>query len=303
MDIFISWSGERSLKVATALRDWLPLVMQSVAPWFSPEDIDKGARWMAELSKKLEKLKMGIICVTPENMLAPWLLFEAGALSKVLDTSFVCPFLFALEPADLQGPLAQFQATRATKDEVRKLLGTISKISDFSPTEAQIDRLLSLTWSDFEEKLSMIQTTLVDQTVRPRQVPELLGEVLERIRSIERQLAERTAKEHSEKREKRGGFGVGVRLSPSNEVRPSLLSVEELKALKNKLDMCLHSLNQRKAINIGDIEDNEKRNVLVAEMDFLKAEIEEIKNIIAANMGESVGILYPDNRDKYSLPG
>ncbi len=151
MDIFISWSGERSLKVATCLRDWLPLVIQSVSPWFSPEDIDKGARWMSELSKQLEKLKMGIICVTPENMQAPWLLFEAGALSKVLDASFVCPFLFGLEPTDVQGPLAQFQATRRRGDDVKKLVETINKQSDSPLTEPRLDHLFGLLWPELEK--------------------------------------------------------------------------------------------------------------------------------------------------------
>ena len=190
MDVFISWSGERSLRLATSLKEWLPLVIQSVTPWFSPEDIDKGARWMAELSQQLEKLKMGIICVTPENMQAPWLLFEAGALSKVLGTSLVCPFLFALEPADLQGPLAQFQSTRSTKEDVRKLLTTINKNTEHQLAEPQIDRLFSVLWPEFEEKLLSIESSVPDQASRSRPVPELLGEVLERVRSIERQLAE-----------------------------------------------------------------------------------------------------------------
>lgn len=190
MDVFISWSGERSLRLATALKEWLPLVIQSVVPWFSPEDIDKGARWMAELNKQLEKLKMGIICVTPENMEAPWLLFEAGALSKVLDTSLVCPFLFALEPADVQGPLAQFQSTRTTREDVRKLLTTINKNTELQLSESQIDRLFTVLWPDFEEKLRLIESSVSAQVSRSRPVPELLGEVLERVRSIERQLAE-----------------------------------------------------------------------------------------------------------------
>ncbi|MCX5899546.1 MAG: hypothetical protein NTX06_02220 [Proteobacteria bacterium] len=55
MKIFISWSGEVSHSVALALRDWLPSVIQSIEPFVSSEDIDRGARWATEIGSKLEK--------------------------------------------------------------------------------------------------------------------------------------------------------------------------------------------------------------------------------------------------------
>jgi hypothetical protein len=126
MDIFISWSGPRSGAVAESLRKWLPKIVNAFRPWLSSADIDKGARWGSELAIKLETSKAGIICVTPSNVSSSWILFEAGALSKTLENTFVCTFLVGLEPADVSGPLAQFQATRATKKDVLQLVKSLN---------------------------------------------------------------------------------------------------------------------------------------------------------------------------------
>lgn len=85
MKVFISWSGARSKAVASKLREWLPDVIQNIEPWMSRHDIKAGERWDKELSGELNDSKFGIICLTSDNYDAPWILFEAGALSKTID--------------------------------------------------------------------------------------------------------------------------------------------------------------------------------------------------------------------------
>ncbi len=126
MEVFISWSGTRSHAIARALHGWLPQVINALRPWLSSTDIDKGARWSQDISARLNNAKAGIICLTPNNLSSPWILFEAGALSKSIDASYVCTFLVELEPAAVAQPLAQFQATRAEKDDVLRLLKTLN---------------------------------------------------------------------------------------------------------------------------------------------------------------------------------
>src|SRR5215472_19191834 len=94
--IFISWSGSRSRGTAEALRDWLPDVLNIVDPWLSAADVEKGAKWRQVISGELEKANFAILCLTPENLSSPWLLFEAGALSKRSE-ALVCTYLLGLE--------------------------------------------------------------------------------------------------------------------------------------------------------------------------------------------------------------
>jgi hypothetical protein len=52
MKVFVSWSGDHSRQLAEAIHEWLPNVMQFTKPFFTPTDIDKGARWHNEISKE-----------------------------------------------------------------------------------------------------------------------------------------------------------------------------------------------------------------------------------------------------------
>ncbi len=89
MDVFITWSGDTSRRIAAVLREWLPNIMQAVKPFMSEEDIRKGRRWFEEIGAKLSKTEFGILCLTHDNTRSPWIHFEAGALSK-LPTSSLC---------------------------------------------------------------------------------------------------------------------------------------------------------------------------------------------------------------------
>src|SRR5262245_18565751 len=103
----------------------------------SREDIEAGARWNDELSKNLQEMNFGLICLTPENQNSHWILFEAGVLAKALDKSRVCPYLIGLEPAQITSrPLAQFQAKRSNKEETFELICAINgKIDSPLPQE------------------------------------------------------------------------------------------------------------------------------------------------------------------------
>jgi hypothetical protein len=119
-NVFISWSGDASKEIAEVLRNWIPSVIQSAKPYFTPNDIEKGAKWGNEISKKLSDCNVGIICLTRENVNRPWILFEAGALSKDLDQAKVCSILFGIDNADISWPLTTFQTTEFDKADFKR---------------------------------------------------------------------------------------------------------------------------------------------------------------------------------------
>lgn len=158
MKVFLSWSGHKSHEVALAFRDWLPSVIQTIEPYVSSEDIDKGARWSTDIAKELEDSTYGILCVTKENIESPWLLFEAGALSKMMDKSSVCPFVFDLKRAEVRGPILQFQSTIFEKGDVKKLITSINKACE--ETALKEDLLLKtfdVWWPKLEQDLNKIK--------------------------------------------------------------------------------------------------------------------------------------------------
>lgn len=171
MKIFISWSGETSKEIAKILREWLPTVIQHLNPYMSEEDIGKGRNWSSSISSELEAANFGIICLTHDNVREPWIHFEAGALSKIINDSYVSPILFNLKPSDVVGPLTQFQATSVNKIDFKRLLETINNASqDSNKLDSRIlDQCFERSWSELEEKLKSIPTVELKKTPIPKE--------------------------------------------------------------------------------------------------------------------------------------
>ena len=158
MKVFISWSGNKSHKVAMVFREWLPSVIQSLIPYVSSEDIDKGARWSTDIAKELEDSTFGILCVTKDNMHAPWLSFEAGALSKTVDKAFVSPFLFDIKRSEVDGPILQFQSTIFEKDDIKKLIQTLNKACGEDGISAtMLDKAFDVWYPTLESELNKLK--------------------------------------------------------------------------------------------------------------------------------------------------
>lgn len=179
-NVFISWSGDVSREIADELRRWIPSVLQFAKPYFTPNDIEKGAKWSTEISEKLNESNVGIICLTRDNISKPWILFEAGALSKDLKNSRVCSVLFGLDNADISGPLTTFQTTLFNKSDFKKMMQTINSFGgDNSLSSETFGDVFEMWWPKLEAGIRkhLDKDQASAESVRTER--ELLEEILE----------------------------------------------------------------------------------------------------------------------------
>lgn len=151
MRIFMSWSGEKSRRFAGELKPWLEQVLPGTDVWLSSEDIDKGTIWFTEIIDGLNKCECGVICVTRENYLSPWIHFEAGGMVKGLGKSRVATILLDIDYPELQQPLNQFNGLRLNRLGAWHLVKSFNKLSDRPIKDQVIERTFDKFWTDLED--------------------------------------------------------------------------------------------------------------------------------------------------------
>lgn len=161
--IFVSWSGETSKKIAEILKKKLPCIIQSIEVFYSPNDIEKGENWDAKLTKELSESNFGIVCLTQENVNAPWIHFEAGALSKSLNSK-VSALMIGINPSDIKGPLSKFQNTKIDKSDFKSLMDSIN-LSTEPPLKAEVlAEIFELVWKSIEKEITEVLSILKQKT-------------------------------------------------------------------------------------------------------------------------------------------
>ncbi|MFC1764725.1 toll/interleukin-1 receptor domain-containing protein [Planctomycetota bacterium] len=186
-NVFLSWSGRRSRQVAQALYDWLPRIVNSIKPWFSPEDIDKGDIWFGNIAEQLEKIDIGIVCLTPENLHEDWLLFEAGGiLASVGQKKKVLTYLYDVKPSDIGDPLAQLNHTFANKEDTLRMLNTLSRLLDQNHNDDNLAYLFEKCWDDVDASFKSIpsQTTTEIEKVKLLDPEDKTNEMLSLLRRL-----------------------------------------------------------------------------------------------------------------------
>ena len=131
-----------------------------VSFWISSRDIQAGQRWENELDRELEATGFGILCLVPTNLLAPWLLFEAGALSKSVVSSRLVPYCLGLQPEEVQGPLSRFQGLPADEAGTRRLVESINSVLENKRTETVLGKVFDKWWPDLKRDLEKIPAAM-----------------------------------------------------------------------------------------------------------------------------------------------
>jgi hypothetical protein len=119
--VFLCWSKNRSKAIAEGWAKLLPEIVTG-KPILSTE-FQKGREWSTTLRNDLNDAKTGIIFLTPENVAAPWIHFEAGALATAVGSrnGEVFTHVYGFDPGKLAGPLSAYQSTVTTKEGTRHL--------------------------------------------------------------------------------------------------------------------------------------------------------------------------------------
>lgn len=185
-NVFISWSGELSKKIARTVQDWLSVTIQIAKPFVSEKDIDAGDRGLQEIEHQLDKVKVGIFCLTSQNLKSPWLHFEAGAVSKKFgDKSYVIPLLFDVESHQVTGPLAQFQWKRFTQEDMAAVARTVNKSLGNQVDSETLTTSLEWAWTRLEGSIEQIRLDASQQELfeQPkRTADDMLEEVVVTLR-------------------------------------------------------------------------------------------------------------------------
>ena len=98
------------------------------------------------------------------------MLYEAGALSKSVERSRVVPYLFGFSPRDLQGPLVQFQAAVADRDDTFKLVHAINRaLNEGRLPDSLLNDMFDILWPRLEERLRELFSLPTPTQLPPKQ--------------------------------------------------------------------------------------------------------------------------------------
>jgi hypothetical protein len=180
-NIFLSWSGPRAKAMAEALQPWLRRVIQSARPFFS-DKIETGAFWDDSVRASIQSVRFAVICCTPENVSAPWINYEAGAIAERLKGR-TAPWLLGSKPAGLKdSPLSRLMAREADEAGTLELIRALNASLEAAVDEAILVETFETHWPKLKAKLEAIPAP--EARAPERSEKDMLEEVVGLCRQI-----------------------------------------------------------------------------------------------------------------------
>jgi hypothetical protein len=140
------------------------------------------------IATSLGETNFGIVCVTGANQHAPWLIFEAGALAKSVELARVVPLRIDLSSSEVTGPLSAFQGRSLDEDGVRRLVQDLNEAAEKRMPKDRLDVLFKNMWPDLKAAIDEAINAVPTDTEPRRSAEDMLEEVVELTRRIDRQL-------------------------------------------------------------------------------------------------------------------
>jgi hypothetical protein len=166
--------------LAKTLEAFIRKVVPGTDPWVSDSGIEKGSRFTSEIRQNLNEAVAGIVCLTDENKMEPWILYEAGALStKVTDR--VWTLLLDIDHTAVATPLSSFNhTTAADKDDVLKMVRSIHKtmlaVQERTCSEADLEKYFEVFWAcELAPKIAELRAQGPAQRPKPDALTEIRG--------------------------------------------------------------------------------------------------------------------------------
>lgn len=163
--LFISWSGAHTREVAKGLKK---VIEETIFPktglecFVSNIDIVAGTDWWIKISEELKSCDIGILCVTNENITAPWIFYEAGEMAAREIPSI--PLLINCKISSLTGlPLHGKQCINfENRIEFVKMIEDINtRLNDLLPPTIVV-HMAEIAYEELNQMLSTTLTYLKD---------------------------------------------------------------------------------------------------------------------------------------------
>lgn len=153
--------------------------------FFSP-NTPAGINGINHIFKHLEESNFGILFITPNNLKREWINFEAGAISKGIESNRVVPLMFDKAETHLnKEPIGNFQYLKFDYGGVLNLIQNMSKVmqeyngnsegQDNTKNEIYIENRVKMFWSQLESEIENIKNTSIN--AKDSEEPEELNEL------------------------------------------------------------------------------------------------------------------------------